>query len=84
MREKYVEERWPRLMQMWPTTDGRLNVCTVDDRVDIVLSHKEAQQLTEHWNKLQDALTRCALAFAEADDTAFTAFWYGTELERAK
>lgn len=82
MREKYVEERWPRLMQIGTTQDGRVGVCTVDDRVGIALSAEQAGQLIEHWNKLQDALTRCALAFAEADNDAFVAFWYSSELEQ--
>jgi len=80
MRIKYVEERWPRLMQIGTTQDGRVGVCTVDDRVDIALSPAEAEKLIEHWNHLQDALTRCALAFADASPEAFTDFWYNSEI----
>jgi len=77
MREKYVDERWPRLMQLGSASDGKLGVCTVDDRVDVLLSPEDAEKLIAEWNRMQDALAACALAFDEAAPEAFSAHWYG-------
>lgn len=77
MLEKYVEARWPQLMQIGQSKDGRLGVCTVDDRVDLLLTPAQAQQLIEHWNDMQTELCRMAQAFDEAAPAAFTQYWYG-------
>lgn len=81
MREKYVDERYP----MWLATGskGETVASSRDDWFVVTDSPEDAALLVAEHHKVQDALVRCALAFAEAAPEAFSAFWYGSELKRA-
>lgn len=83
MREKYVEERYPRAMVFGKHHDGMLSVTDVNDR-DIAtrVTAAQAETIVAAYNRLQDLVVRLALAFDEADHEAFDRFWYGTELDR--
>jgi hypothetical protein len=77
MRTKYIEERWPELMELGGSPDGKIGVCTTDDRVDLLLDKSQAEPLMVEWNKMQNFLTQMAQAFDEAAPEAFKEFWYG-------
>lgn len=83
MLEKYVDERWPRVID-FAQRDGTVHVCEVNDKFGVTVSSEDAAKLLKAYNDLQDALARCALAFDAADHEAFSGFWYGSELERTK
>lgn len=80
MLEKYVDERWPRAID-YPQRNGTVHVCEVNDKFGVTVPASDAEKLLKAYNDLQDALTRCAVAFDAADHEAFRAFWYGSELE---
>lgn len=78
MREKYVDERYPR----WLTFNTPTVISSRDDWSVRTPSVEDAQQLCVAHHDTHDALVRCALAFAEAAPEEFTRFWYTTELAR--
>jgi hypothetical protein len=78
MREKYVDERYPR----WLTFNMPQVTSSQADWVVRTPTVEDAQLLTAEHHVVHDALVRCALAFAEAAPEAFSDFWYGSELKR--
>jgi hypothetical protein len=80
MKEKYIEERWPRLFSIDTKNPGVKFVCTEDERIDQALGPEAAEQLIAQWNRMQDALTRLALEFDRVNPQAFQDFWYGPEI----
>ncbi len=77
MREKYVDEQYPPLMLFGKAADGRVGVCDAVDRVDLLLAPADAEKLVAAYNRVQNQLVRCAMAFDAAAPEAFSAFWYG-------
>lgn len=71
MKEKYVEERWPRWFSFGEA------VANVRDLYVIQPTQEQADELIAEHNKLHDEFTAMALAWAESDPEAFTAWWYG-------
>lgn len=78
MREKYVDERYPGLLSFNMPMVTPVN----GDWVVRTETVEDAQRLCAEFEKLRDALVRCALAFDQADPEAFSSFWYGSELRR--
>jgi hypothetical protein len=78
MREKYVDERYPGLLtfNMPMVTPVNADWAVKTETVE------EAQMIVAEFEKIRDALVRCAQAFDAATPEAFNAFWYGSELEK--
>lgn len=76
MREKYVDERWPQMLD-FPQRDGStVYLCTVDDAVELTLPKGQAAALQAAYNRMQAEVVRMALAFDEAAPEAFSRYWY--------
>ena len=81
MREKYIEERFPRYFIFGEHKDGRVDVTSLHhDTIDTV-SKEQAKVLIEDRDKLLDALVLVAQKFDDTDHNAFNSLWYITMLE---
>lgn len=81
MRDKYIDERWPLLMiHGRHAITGQPYICDADDSVDILcVSDDHANEMVNHYNKLQQELSDLAKAFDKADPKAFEEFWYNRQ-----
>lgn len=78
MREKYIDERWPLLMELGYHKDTKQPCVTdCDDRVNIFVNdHAQAAELIAHYARLHAEFNALIQAFDAAAPKAFEAFWY--------
>jgi len=74
VREKYIEERYPRWFVFGNGPAGIKDVDISDGTVDVAtrVSKETAEQLITAHNNTIDALIRLAQAFDAADEAAFS------------
>ena len=77
MREKYVEERFPRYMIFGEHKDGCVDVATPNGDVVTHVSREDAQRIIQERDEVIDMLVTLALAFDDAATDTFTKLWYG-------
>jgi hypothetical protein len=78
MREKYVEERFPRYFIWGETRDGRVDVSDVTGTYHAVhVPRKFAEHIIDERDNAVDMLVELALALDNADHDIFTKIWYG-------
>jgi len=77
LREKYIEERFPRYMVFGEYPDGCVDVATVNGDVAVHVSRGDSQRLIHQRDEVLDMLITLAIAFDEAAPDAFTKLWYG-------
>ena len=79
MKEKFVEERYPRYFEFGQSNDGRVDVSsTLIDPVATVCQ-EQAQVLIEDRDKVINMLVALAKALDEVAPEKFKAIWYGEE-----
>ncbi len=76
MREKYIEERFPRILEHGTYGDGDVNLTTVADHFDIKLTPEDAKKLMEYTDNIYNMFVKTVQAFDEAAPEAFNKFWY--------
>lgn len=78
MRQKYIDEKWPLLMQFGRHAQtGQPYVSDCNDDVNVLMADvKDANTIIEHYNKLHAEFSAMAHAFDAANPDAFTEFWY--------
>ena len=78
MREKYVEESFPRYMIFGEYPDGDyVDVASSGGDVVTHVKRSEAFKLIDDRNAIVDRLVKIAIAFDESAPEAFDAAWYG-------
>lgn len=80
MKEKYVEEVYPRYFIFGTHSDGKVDVASShnDTIVTVVtVSRQQARTLIEDRDKAIDRLVELADAFDKAAPLKFKKFWYG-------
>lgn len=77
MREKYVEERYPRYFVFGEHKDGRIDVASGQQDTVATVSKEHAENLITDRDALIGALCAMAAAFDDAAPLSFQAFWYG-------
>ena len=78
MREKYVEESYPRWFIFGEYADGvHVDVASAGQDVVTHVTRAEAERLITDRNRTIDQLCKVALAFAAAAPEKFTECWYG-------
>ncbi len=84
MREKYIEERFPRYFIFGESRDG-LWVDVSDGEGDVAqhVSRENAGRIITDRDKIVDALVDLATAFNEADHEAWQLAWYGDNVSKA-
>jgi len=76
MREKYVEERFPRYFIFGQSADGKLvDVATTEGDVLTSVSVENAKSVIESHNKVIQFMCDLADAFDKAAPEAFKDFW---------
>ena len=76
MKDKYIEERFPRYFPHGTHADGRVDVDTVDGVVASMSLADSARVIADR-HALLDALIEMARAFESADPDGFVRHWYG-------
>jgi len=76
MREKYVEERFPRYFQFGEHPDGRVDLATSDDMTVCTVTKDEAAKLQRHRDAVIDMLSKMAVRFSEISPEEFAKVWY--------
>lgn len=78
MKAKYVEERYPELMIFGRNIEeGTVALCDPSFSLDVYLKQEDAEKIMEFYNKVQNKLVECAMAFSKSNPKEFTEFWYG-------
>jgi hypothetical protein len=78
MREKYVEERFPRYMIFGrDPKSGKVDVSSVDRDIVTKVCEDEANYLIDERDKIVTFLWKLADAFDKANPEEFKKFWYG-------
>lgn len=77
VKEKYLEEAFPTLMDFGNGPDGTVGVCTTDSRIDLLLPPEQAASLIAEYNKLHARMVQLAQALDMVDSEKFHAIWYG-------
>ena len=77
MRDKYIEEVFPRYMIFGECKDGRVDVASVTETIVVGVSHADASRLISQRDSAVQKICDMARAFNDAAPEAFTAFWYG-------
>ena len=77
MREKYIEESFPRYFIFGEYDDGiHVDVASIDGDIVSKITREDARRLISERDKILDKLIKTALKFAETNDKEFTKFWY--------
>lgn len=77
MREKYIEERFPRYFRFGESPDGlRVDLATSEDSTVCSVTKEEADKLQQHRDAVLDMLCVLALRFAEVSPEEFDKIWY--------
>lgn len=78
MREKYIEESFPRYRIFGEYPDGaRVDVATINGNIVTHVTREDARRLIADRDAVVDRLVKIALAFDKAAPEAFSAAWYG-------
>ena len=83
MKRKYIDDRYKPIFGI-ACTDGTVCVTNAEDSISIIMSKEDAESLIAEFNRIQDALADCAMAFDEAGPDAFNLYWYGNNKEIPK
>ena len=77
MKEKYIEERFPR----WFLVPGGVTQSVVDNgqAANYYVHSGDAQDVIDEHNRAIDMIQRMADAFEKENPGAFKEFWYGPE-----
>lgn len=75
MKEKYVEERFPRYFEFGVHGDGRVDLATSEDSTRATVSKEHAANLLKDRNEAIDMLVILALRFAETNPEEFNKVW---------
>ena len=81
MREKYIEEVFPRYFEFGKHADGRVDIATCKNDTVATVSREHATNLIADRDALVQKLCDMALAFDKAAPEVFTQFWYGHNAE---
>ena len=76
MREKYVEESYPRWFVFGEYKDGYVDVSDPVQDIAVHVSRHDAERMIAERNKAINALCLLALAFSEAAPKQFAQIWY--------
>ena len=76
MREKYVEEAYPRWFIFGEYKDGYVDVTDPVQDIAVHVSRKDAERMIAERDKAVNALCWLALKFSEAAPKQFTQVWY--------
>lgn len=81
MREKYIEERFPRYMVFGehPTT-GKVDVASVNGDIVTNVSREDAPRLIAERDKIVTFLYRLADKFDSVNRKEFTDWWYAQKV----
>lgn len=78
MKEKYVEERFPRYFIFGESPDKSLvDVSDAGKDICTLISKANAESIIADRDKTVDFIFAMANAFDKADKEAFVKFWYG-------
>ena len=73
MREKYIEERFPR----WWSYDRCSDIETENGTVGSALNLEHAYMLIQEHNRLLEEMVKLAQKFDEVNPEEFSKHWYG-------
>ena len=76
MREKYVEERFPRYYIFGTYKNGRVDVSDGKQDVAVSVTVEFADEMIAKRNIVVDMLVKLALELDRADPIAFQRIWY--------
>ena len=76
MREKWIEEEYPRYMVFGGHPDGPVDIASSKNSTVATVSLEHAQYLIEDRDAVVQKLIDTALAFHNAAPDAFKMFWY--------
>lgn len=76
MREKYIEEKFPRYFVFGEHKDGRVDVASDHVETLCTVSVLDAERIINDRDKLMDAFVELVQAFDSANHEAFQKFWY--------
>lgn len=78
MREKYIEERFPRYFEFGRNTQtGLVDVASADYNTIVSVTKEQAELLIADRDKIVDKLVEVCQAFDKIDSKSFDALWYG-------
>lgn len=77
MRDKYIEQDFPRYFVFGQHSDGQVDIATEKDSAVATVSHEHATRLIADRAAIVQKLCDMARAFDEAAPDAFNRFWYG-------
>lgn len=77
MREKYIEELYPRYFEFGTYSDGRVEVASAHNDMVATVSKEHAANLIADRDAVVQKLCDTAIAFSKAAPEEFNKFWYG-------
>lgn len=77
MREKYIEETFPRYFIFGEHPNGNVDVSSANDDIVSNVPRDVAEKLIAQRDAVIDRLVKVSLAFSERCPDEFTKLWYG-------
>jgi len=78
MRQKYIEERFPRYFVFGTSADGMVDVSSTTIDPVATVSAKQAEVLIEERKKAVNMIVRLALALDDVAPELLYELWYGS------
>jgi hypothetical protein len=77
MREKYIEERFPRYYEFGKSKDGMVDVSSSNTDPVVTVTQEQANALIKDRDEIINMLVKVTLALHEADPKKLSVIWYG-------
>ena len=76
MREKYIEEKYPRYFIFGTHKDGLVDVADTNNDTLVTVTRRQALDIISERDKIVDRLVEVCQAMDEVDHKGFSKIWY--------